>query len=358
MKTIRNILIVVALFLVLVITFLFYVSPQKTTPFTDENRNILSNSVAEILELNINGVSQRLLIRGKDINNPVLLHLHGGPGYPDHALIKEAKADIEDIFTVCYWEQRGTAASFHDNIPNSSMTLNQIVNDGEQVTMYLLDRFKKDKIYLQGHSWGTVVGSFLAQKSPELFHAYIGIAQLGNELQSEQTLYDCTLVESKKANYLEGIEILENMGRPPYQTDEESQKNVMLQKTILQRFENPNQISPKSMLDYYKIFILYREYSISDKGKIIDGNLFTSQNLSTESVNLFESIPIQNIPIYILQGKHDKYTGANMAKAYYDSLNAPTKKFVEFENSAHEPHITEFKKYKEILQNEVLKNFN
>jgi len=360
MKTIRNILIIVVLFLVLVITFLFYVSPQKTTPFTDENGNILPNSVAEILALNINGVSQRLLIRGKDKNNPVLLHLHGGPGVPDYPLIKEGKVNIEDIFTVCYWDQRGAGASFKEGISNSSMNLKQIVNDGEQVTLYLLDRFKKDKIFLQGHSWGSIVGSFLAQKSPDLFHAYIGIGQVGNNFQSEQISYDYALAESKKANYLEGIEILEKIGRPPYQTDEEWQENSGPQRMILGKFENPNEKTPKSTFDYYSLYTLHREYSLSEKLNFINGMDFSEQNLWLECVktNLLESIPVQKIPVYILQGKYDKHTCTAVAKNYFDTLNAPTKKYVEFENSAHEPHITEFKKYKEILQNEVLKNYN
>ena len=357
MNSLKKIFIVIILFLLLILTFFFYVSPQKTTPFTDENGNILPNSVAEILNLNINGTPQRLLIRGKDINNPILLHLHGGPGTPDYAMIKEEKVNIEDVFTVCYWEQRGAGASFYEDLSKSSMNLKQIVNDGEKVTLYLLDRFKKDKIFLQGHSWGTIVGSFLAQKSPELFHAYIGIGQVGNNYQSEQTSYDYALAESKKAKYSEGIEVLEKMGRPPYKTDEEWQKNVGPQRTIMRRFENPNGETPKNLLDYYLIYILHREYSLSEKLKFNKGISFSSQNLWIECVktNLIESIPTQKIPVYILQGKYDKHTCTAMAKAYYDTISAPFKKYIVFDNSAHDPHFTEFKKYKEIMQNQVLK---
>ncbi len=355
-KTIRNALIGIGIFMLFIIAFLFYVSPQKTPLFVDEAGKVLPNSIAEIIDLDINGVPQRLVIRGKNSANPILLHIHGGPGFPDYAFIKESGANVEDLFTVCYWEQRGAAASFNEDIPEGTMSLPQIVADGEALTQYLLKRFKKDKIYLQGHSWGTTVGSFLVQKMPELYHAYIGIGQMANSRLSEQVSFDFALAAAKQAGAVADIKLLEKIGSPPYQTAADWLKAVMPERTIMRKYENPKGRPPKSLFDFYKTFILHREYSIADKLKIAKGEAFSMQHLWMENImlDLFESIPTQTIPVYILQGKYDKHTCTSVAKSYFDTLKAPLKKYFEFENSGHDPHIDEFERYKEIMVTAVL----
>lgn len=355
---IKTALMGIGIFMLCIIVFLIAVSPQKTTPFLDERGEILPNSIAEIIDLDINGVSQRLIIRGKDKSNPVLLHIHGGPGFPDYAFIKESGNNVEDLFTVCYWEQRGAAASFSETISDNTMSLVQIVKDGEALTEYLIRRFNKDKIYLQGHSWGTTVGTFLAQQSPQFYHAYIGMGQMANSRLSEQISYDYALTAAKQANNIADIQLLEKIGRPPYQTAADWLAAVMPERTTMRKYENPKGKPPKKLLGFYKTFILHREYSIGDKLKIAKGEAFSMQNLWMEAinVNLFEQVPTLKIPVYIIQGKYDKHTCTSVAKNYFDSLQAPMKRYFELGYAAHDPHIEEFDRYREIIQTEVLKN--
>ena len=66
--------------------------------------------------------------------------------------------------------------------------------------------------------------------------------------------------------------------------------------------------------------------------------------------NLFQAIPSQKIPVYIMQGTSDYETSFTIAKEYFDSLQAPVKRFYPFENSAHSPIFEEPKKFNVILQ--------
>ena len=139
-------------------------------PFVDEHGRALRNSIAMHEDMVINGAPQRITIRGKDISNPVLLLVHGGPGgITLPALYKHAGADLEDLFTVCYWEQRGAGLAYTADIPDSTITLNQIVDDGLLLVEYLTEKFKKDKIFIEGTSWGTTVSAFMVQKSLNYF---------------------------------------------------------------------------------------------------------------------------------------------------------------------------------------------
>lgn len=62
----------------------------------------------------------------KNINNPVLLYVHGGPAFPNYFLVEKYKPGFEDYFTVCYWEQRGGGLSYSLYIPIESMTFEQL----------------------------------------------------------------------------------------------------------------------------------------------------------------------------------------------------------------------------------------
>ena len=73
------------------------------------------------------------------------------------------------------------------------MTLEQFVSDTLEVTNYLRHRFGKEKIYLMGHSGGTFIGIQAAARAPELYYAYIGVAQMSNQLESERLAYEYML---------------------------------------------------------------------------------------------------------------------------------------------------------------------
>ena len=87
-------------------------SPGSPKPFLDPAGEPLPSSISEKIWVDINGVKQGMIIRGRDVRNPVLLWVHGGPGMPDYLLTDQYPTNLEDIFTVVWWDQRGTALSY------------------------------------------------------------------------------------------------------------------------------------------------------------------------------------------------------------------------------------------------------
>ncbi len=350
-QKILKFLLTIGILVLLLFSVLFYNSPQKTPQFLDKDGAVLKNSIAEILDIEINGVKQRILIRGENLSNPLLLHLHGGPGGPDRPLMDKNK-NLENFFTVCYWDQRGAGASYADNIPIETMNQDQIIKDGLELSKYLLNRFEKKKLYLEAHSWGTLFGIQMVYREPALFHAYFGIGQGSNSLKSEQLSYDFVYKSAKEANDTKTIDELEKIGRPPYSTDSEWIKNILTERKLLKKYEGPDSKKKLSMLSIYKDFVFYPEYSISDKLKALKGSPFSQKHLWPEAkkTNLFKSVTKFRVPIYIFQGKYDLSTVTSVSKEYFDTIEAPKKQYYGFENSAHWPHMTEFKKYKSIIK--------
>ena len=129
-------------------------SRREVSDIIAATRRIVSpNGVEDLLPVQINGATEWLSIRGKDRRNPVLLFLHGGPGAPSMPEAYVFQSPWEDFFTVVQWDQRGAGKSYAANDPKalaSTMTIEQMTSDAEEVTRYLQKRFAKQKIFLLG----------------------------------------------------------------------------------------------------------------------------------------------------------------------------------------------------------------
>ena len=96
-----------ALMLFFICTLLFW-SQGRLENYLNHDGDVLKGSVSEITRVKINGIKQGMIIKGKSDQNPVLLFLHGGPGNPEYVLAKNQVTELEEAFTVCWWEQRGS----------------------------------------------------------------------------------------------------------------------------------------------------------------------------------------------------------------------------------------------------------
>ena len=108
--------------------------------------------------LDVNGAKQWLLIRARDIANPVVLYLHGGPGASHVPQYRHYQLPWEDHFTVVHWEQRGAGKSYTSNLPLRTLTVEQLIDDALTVIAHLRERFGQPIVVL-GHSWGTLLGT-------------------------------------------------------------------------------------------------------------------------------------------------------------------------------------------------------
>ena len=101
--------------------------------------------------------TQKIHIRSEDINNPVLLYLHGGVAAPALPLSRFFENKLVKHFILVHWDRRGAGKSYYD-LPLDSLEISDYVNDTKQLAEYLIHKFKKDKIYLLGLSFGSIIG--------------------------------------------------------------------------------------------------------------------------------------------------------------------------------------------------------
>ena len=351
--------IVLLLCFLILLACLFIISPGKLKPFKDQNRQIISGSVSEKVFVNIGGVRQGMFIRGKDLNNPVLLFVQGGPSLPEYFLVEKYPAGLEDHFTVCYWEQRGSGLSFSPQVTLESMNLEQLASDAIEVTNYLRNRFNKGKIYIMAHSGGTASAIMAVARFPQLYHAYIAIAQITYQAESEKIAYKFMLDQymskdnSKRMAAFEKYPILENDSfiLPFF--------NSLLRDKAMHELGIGTMHKMRSILKEVILPVwACRAYTIREKYKIWSAKISFVNKSHLRDQIIKSSIPSQvpklDLPVYFLSGKYDLTVNYNLAKDYLRELKSPIKGFYTFDNSAHSPMFEEPQKLREILANDIL----
>lgn len=309
----------------------------------------------EKIFVKINGLQQGMVLQSENIENPVLLFLHGGPGSPEIAFTQDYPTGLDKIFTVCWWEQRGSGISYNRHIPKETMTIDQMINDTIAVTNYLQKRFGKKQIYVMGHSWGSVLGVLTVQKFPELFKAYIGTGQVVCQAESERLAYTYMLEQFFAAGNQKMVRRLQKF--PIDKGGEIGMKYLALRSEGMMKLGIGIMHQSTSMMDAVKIILRYKGYTVKEKMKFPLGGSFSLKLLwdTVMQSDYEKQVPKLDVPVYIFQGRYDYQVSYELAKKFVQGLDAPVKGFYTFENSAHSPSYEEPQKMCLILREDVLK---
>jgi pimeloyl-ACP methyl ester carboxylesterase len=333
------------------------VSSAGPAPFLDERGRVRPGSVSEKVHVEVNGVRQGMVVRGEDVTNPVLLVVHGGPGMPDYFLTRRYPVHLEDRFTLVWWDQRGTALSYHPDIPPETMTLDQFVADTLAVTDHLRARFGQERIVLLGHSWGSIVAIHAAARAPERFTAYVGMAQVVDQRRSEKLAYDRMLAayrqrgDRRMVRALEAAPVTLEGGTPP--------AYLRVRDRAMHRLGVGTTHDMHSVITgIFLPSLVFPGYTPRERLDLWRGRRFSRSHGLWEDVvmrtDLARDVPRLELPVHLLAGAHDLTCVSSLAREYLEVLDAPVKRFHLFEHAAHSPLLEEPEHARRILVEEVL----
>lgn len=310
------------------------------------NAIIDNGGISELKELNVNGDSQFLLVEGQDKNKPFCLFLHGGPGspFPYGVSARTLYPEITDNCVAVYYDQRGSGKSFNKELSLTTMNLRQFTDDANVIVDYIRETYQQEKIFVIGQSFGTVIGTQLVAKYPEKFYAYMGIAQLTSSSKGQELGYNWLKDEAIANDDTKTLQLLKKLGKGPYLAEDEDQfSNLINQYKGMNYFDET--IKKVNVFSLIKGAFTSPDYSIQDLYKaFISGpqfSLIKSTELKKEIIetDFFNSVQRIDVPVYFIQGKYDKQTNYEVAKQYYEFLDAPNgKHFITLEHSAHYPN--------------------
>jgi len=331
-------------------------SPGRPPPYLDEAGRPVAGSISEKLRVPINGVEQGMFIAGRDRSRPVLLFVHGGPGMPWYSISLGYRQVLEELFTVCWWEQRGAGLSFDPLAPPTAVTMETLVDDTIAVTDYLRARFGQERIYLLGHSWGSVLALQAAARAPGRYLAYVAMGQVTRQLESEKEAYAFMLAKYREAGDRRMVERLE--ATPLTSLDSMPPAYRALRDEAMHRVGIGTTRQMRSVITGMFLPVWTSPvYTVGEKIALWRGKWSgPSTRMWNRCLHLDVPalVPRLEVPVYFLHGAHDLTTSYALARAYFDELQAPAKAFYTFPASAHSPLFEEPGRALRILRDDVL----
>lgn len=295
-------------------------------------------------KVRIGGIDQWVSIRGMDERNPILLMIHGGPGWVSMPTSWYFQRGWEEYFTVVQWDQRGAGSTYAANDPAAvapTMTPQRMVADSEEMVSWLRRRFGRDKIFVLGHSWGSYLGLELARRHPGWLYAYIGVGQVTDMAASEREGWQFAMDEARKAGNAQAVQELQSIA--PYASGDRPVplKDLMLQRKWLNQYggmvygRHGGEAEGAAMA-------LSPEYTDRDVSLIGEASEYSVGKLLDYALTLDMSrVERLDCPLILLLGRHDHNVSSHQAALWFEKVRAPSKQLVWFEHSAHEVMIEE-----------------
>ena len=299
-----------------------------------------SSSIHEEQFVSIGGIEQWITIKGASCASPVILFLHGGPGNTLSPYADSIYGAWAKDFTLVQWDQRGAGRTYGRNPPpiESTLTIERMAEDGIELVTYLSQHLGKRKIILLAGSWGSVLGVHMAKSRPDLFHAYVGVAQIVNYRENQAASYARTIALARAAADQRTVSALEALGPPPWVNPRSS---GTLRRAIRGYEAKASTPAPESW------WVRSPDYDTAKmRADYLEGEEFSYlQFVGFKGDGMFSKVDLPKlgtvfeIPVFIIQGSEDLVTIPDVGKRYFDSIVAPQKEYIVVPNAGHDPNV-------------------
>jgi pimeloyl-ACP methyl ester carboxylesterase len=304
----------------------------------DMQRVVTPDGIQTLERVELGGIEQWIAVRGTDIDNPILVYVHGGPGAIELGRSWPWQRAVEDYFTVVQWDQRGAGKTARLNgveATRPTLTRARMADDLVELIDLLQARYGDRKLVVLGHSWGNVIALDAAMKRPDAIAAYVGLSPLLSWEANERAGYERLLEIARERGDAAALAELEAMA--PYPGDGAlTSERLAAQRAWVQRYGG---------LAAYRDFFLKAarlspDYDLTDRQAIDAGGLASVETLLPELAQVdFSVLDHTSFPVLMFVGRHDITTPPEVTEAWLNALDAPSKRLVWFEHSAHlAPH--------------------
>jgi pimeloyl-ACP methyl ester carboxylesterase len=278
--------------------------------------------VADAGHLDAGGAKLYLEVRGDHADAPLLVWLHGGPGGAERPLFRYFNDGLERDFLVAYHDQRGAGRSFDPNAPPGLLTIAQHVEDLGRVVEELRERYRRDRVFLAGHSWGAALGMLYAKSHPEKVAGLICVAPVVSIGEQHRREYEYDMQEAARRGDQSALRELAAIGPPPYQTP----SLVIRLQRVTERYHGVEFQSHNHAAIVVE-GVLRGLITPWELVRIVQGIHRTQEAMHQElmAFDLRRAISSLDIPVAFFLGRHDHHADANLAAEYFETLRAPRK---------------------------------
>ena len=308
------------------------------------NSRTPEGGINESMYVEINGVKQWVNIYGEDLENPILLYLHGGPGSSTSDIDYAFTRKWADVYTVVTWDQRNCGKSYSPEQNNTVLTKELFLEDGKEITLFLLEHMGKEKITVLGHSWGSFFGANLVLAYPQYYDCFIGTGQLVDMVENEAAFKE----EAAKwaAGDKEAMDLVAQLTPQDFTMEHINARNSLLEKY------GYGMMVDGSDYDLLTTVLFNPNYSILDwityfqRDMSIYLDFFNSDEMRAFSLkNRLD----YEVPYFNINGDKDYQTNFNLAQAYFNAINAPYKRMFIMKDTTHGLLESKSEEFSELL---------
>lgn len=294
------------------------------------NSRVPKDGINKSMYVDINGTKQWINIYGENIENPVLLYLHGGPGSATSEIDYAFTRKWADVYTVVTWDQRNCGKSYDAAQNDTLLTKALFLEDGKELSEFLIDYLKQDKITILGHSWGSFFGANLVLEYPELYECFIGTGQLVDMTENEVAFKEEARIWADGDD--EAMALVERITPDDFTMDHLTARNELMSKY------GYDMMVDGSDYNLFTTILFNPHYSVIDWIKYFQRDMTVYFNFLNSGE--FKEFSLKGkfsyqVPYYNINGNKDYQTNYKLAQKYFDSVQAPYKKMFIMENTTH-----------------------
>lgn len=291
----------------------------------------------------INGVKQYVQFISENVEDPVLIYLHGGPGDAALPLVEHFNKELAQKYTLVIWEQRGSGKSYYPFAKNERMTINTFVSDLKILIDHLLTEWEKDNVCLMGHSWGSIIGLEFIKQYPELVDYYIGVGQVvcsQRMFEDSRTYILNQPVRPKIKQQISAIDT--SFNQKNWYTD----LMFFMNQLIKTKGSLYNQ---KTYISFYNYFIRSKNYSLMDCINRLKGSKQSIERLWQEVATIdFTKDTKFEVPVILIEGEYDYHASNELAFDFYQAIESP-KAYICMKNTAHFPQWSRAETFNQVV---------
>jgi len=315
----------------------------------------ISNGVQERIFVTLGGIEQALHIRGEDISNPVIIWLHGGPGWSDAYELAPWQRMMERDFTFVRWSQRGSGSTYRRN-PNAPISIDILIQDLDELVNYVTARFGQP-VYIVGDSWGSLLGITYSTQHPENVAGFVGVSQVIDMHESLRIAFEMAY---ELATVAGNIRDAEQMRAVYERVGGRSLAVIDILDFVLYQGLPSNYLAVGGESQGAGIFFSpwfgfsqFRDLI----GVATNNSLFLDRNRPLLcAMDTFAPPERLEIPVAFIMGSEDFITNTNLVAEYYQALEALSKNLFIIDGSGHAPYRSQPALFAELLR-EALTGF-
>jgi proline iminopeptidase len=191
----------------------------------------------------------------------------------------------------------------------------------------------------------------MAQRRPDLFHAFVGTGQMVSQRDTDLRLYRQLTSYAVRTGDVQLRRRLAALGEPPYR-DVFGYALVMEYYDVIEPYRRVPAFEaargPQGFFpDEYSLIDTWNELrGFADMGGLIYPQL--------QSIDFRRDVPRLQVPVYFVQGRHELTARSGPAEEWFARLQAPVKRVYVFADSGHNADAEQPEEYNDLLIHTVL----